>query len=264
MNEGNRANIHTHGRFVWHDLVSYDRPASVAFFTKLFGWKTRGEDAQSADYVHFLNNDVDLGGAPKREKDPHTPPHWLGYVTVDDVAASAERVKKLGGQVFVGPMHIERVGTFAVIADPTGGVVSLFRSDESETPDTGAPAGVGNFCWNELMSTDPEKAAAFYSEVLGWSWDSMDMGPMGTYRIAKRNGGQAAGLMKTPLQGGPGHSYWLNYVAVENVDGKTKEAESLGGKVVQPPMDIPNIGRASVLQDPTGVHFALFQPAPRS
>jgi len=248
--------LHTHGRFVWHDLISHDRPASVAFFTKLIGWKTRDEDPVSADYVHFLNGERDLAGAPKQEPNPQTPPHWLAYVTVDDVAASAERVKKLGGQVFMGPMHIERVGTMAVVADPTGGVLSLFRLDASEDPETDDRPAVGTFCWNELASTDPAKAAAFYGEVFGWSWDEMDMGPMGTYRLAKRNGKQVCGLMQTMV---PGHSYWLSYIAVADVDAKTKEAEGLGAKVVNPPMDIPNVGRFSILQDPAGVHFALFR-----
>ncbi len=42
--------LHTRGRFVWHDLVSYDRAKSVPFFTKLIGWTTREEDV--AEYVH--------------------------------------------------------------------------------------------------------------------------------------------------------------------------------------------------------------------
>jgi predicted enzyme related to lactoylglutathione lyase len=178
------------------------------------------------------------------------------YVTVEDVPASVERVKKLGGQVFAGPMHIEKVGTMAVVADPTGGVLSLFRLDHPEDPETDATPAVGTFCWNELASTDPARAAAFYGEVFGWSWDEMDMGPMGVYRIAKRNGKQVGGLMQTQV---PSHSYWLNYLAVTDVDAKTNEAQSLGAKVINPPIDIPNIGRFSILQDPTGVFFALFK-----
>lgn len=253
MSEG----LHTHGRFVWHDLISYDRPRSVAFFTKLMGWKTHEEDPSTADYVHFLNHGRELAGAPLRERDPHTPPHWLAYVTVDDVAATAERVKRLGGQILAGPMHIERVGTMAVIADPTGGVLSAFRLDAGEDPEREGPPGPGEFCWNELASTDPARAAAFYSEVFGWKWDEIDMGPIGIYRTAKRsNGQQIAGLMKTMV---PGHSYWLGYLAVADVDQKTSEATSLGAEIVAPPMDIPNVGRFSVLRDPTGVHFALFR-----
>lgn len=250
------ANLHTHGRFVWHDLNSDDRPASVAFFTKLMGWKTHDEDGTTAEYVHFQNDGKDIGGAPQREKDARTPPHWLAHVTVDDVAQTVARVKELGGQVYAGPMTIERVGTFAVIADPTGGVLSAFRMQESEDPETDAIPAVGTVCWNELNSTDPEKAAAFYGEVFGWSWTAQDMGPIGTYRVATRNGKQVAGLLKTMV---PGHSYWLSYLAVADVDAKTKEATSLGAKVVSPPTDIPGVGRAAMIQDPAGVHFALFK-----
>ncbi len=248
--------LHTHGRFVWHDLNTHDRARSIEFFTKLIGWKTRNEDPKSKEYVHFLNGDQDLAGAPAL--DAHVPPHWLAYVTVDDVAAAAERAKKLGGQVLMGPMHIERVGTMAVLGDPTGGAIAAFRLDESEEPETDARPALGTFCWNELHSTEPEKAAAFYAELFGWSFKDMDMGPMGTYRLAMRGDKQTAGLMKTMV---PGQSYWLHYIAVANVDATTKEAEKLGGKVITPPTDIPGMGRFSVLQDPTNVFFALFMGA---
>jgi uncharacterized protein len=33
----------------------------------------------------------------------------------------------------------------------------------------------------------------------------------------------------------------------------------LGGKVIAPPMDIPDIGRFSIVQDPQGATFALFK-----
>jgi predicted enzyme related to lactoylglutathione lyase len=39
----------------------------------------------------------------------------------------------------------------------------------------------------------------------------------------------------------------------------TDKAQSLGAKLQVPPTDIPNIGRFSVLSDPQGATFALFQ-----
>lgn len=246
------------GRFVWHDLMTYDRNGAVPFYTKLLGWKTREQDVASADYVHFLNDGKDIAGAPKREKDAHAPPpHWLAYVTVDDVDATCAKVKSLGGQVHYGPVTMERVGTFAVIADPTGGVIAAFKPEKEEPEPQGMPA-VGTFCWDELATTDPEKAVKFYSAVFGWTFDAMDMGPMGTYHLAKRNGQQTAGVMKNP-PGSPPMSYWLHYIATKNVDGSTRNAREIGAKVLVEPMDIPNIGRFSVLQDPAGAVFALFQ-----
>jgi predicted enzyme related to lactoylglutathione lyase len=54
---------------------------------------------------------------------------------------------------------------------------------------------------------------------------------------------------------------WLSYVIVDSVDASTKKAESLGAKVDVPPTDIPNIGRFSVITDPTGATLGLYQNA---
>jgi hypothetical protein len=48
-------------------------------------------------------------------------------------------------------------------------------------------------------------------------------------------------------------------VAVASVDASTKRVESLGGKVVVPPSDIPNMGRFSVFTDTTGATLCMFQ-----
>jgi predicted enzyme related to lactoylglutathione lyase len=56
-------------------------------------------------------------------------------------------------------------------------------------------------------------------------------------------------------------SNWLAYFAVADCDASTTKASELGGKVIAPPMDIPNIGRFSIVQDPQGAVFALFKTA---
>jgi len=61
------------------------------------------------------------------------------------------------------------------------------------------------------------------------------------------------------MKGVPAH--WLVYSAVTDVDGSAKLAGELGGKVLSPPMDIPNVGRFAVLQDPQGAGFAVYKGA---
>jgi predicted enzyme related to lactoylglutathione lyase len=63
-------------------------------------------------------------------------------------------------------------------------------------------------------------------------------------------------LPPAPRVGGQGH--WLEYVAVESVDEATKLHEKLGAQVHVPPSDIPNVGRFSIVRDPTGGGIALF------
>jgi predicted enzyme related to lactoylglutathione lyase len=43
---------------------------------------------------------------------------------------------------------------------------------------------------------------------------------------------------------------------VDNIDETVKKVEELGGKVIVPPMDIPEVGRFSVFADPQGAFIS--------
>jgi len=47
---------------------------------------------------------------------------------------------------------------------------------------------------------------------------------------------------------------------VEDVDATVARARELGGTVPRDPMDVMDLGRMAVVNDPAGVHFALWQP----
>jgi hypothetical protein len=121
----------------------------------------------------------------------------------------------------------------------------------------------GALTWNELFTDNVDAAGKFYVQTIGWKTEAVDMGPMGTYTLFQRAGedkeGNAAGMMKLSpdMQGVPPH--WLAYFAVADCDASAKKVGELGGKVVVPPTDIPNIGRFAIAQDPQGATFALFK-----
>ena len=117
----------------------------------------------------------------------------------------------------------------------------------------------GTPCWYELSTSDPNAAQGFYNALLGWSW--ADAGMEGfDYRLAKSDGDMVAGMMKAQ-DPGPGPS-WMIYFATDDCDSTTAAVVADGGKVHQPPTDIPGTGRFAVLADPQGVAFGLLQPAP--
>jgi hypothetical protein len=128
---------------------------------------------------------------------------------------------------------------------------------------TQAPPAIGTFCWNELMTRDATKAKQFYTQLFGWKTDQMDMGPAGTYTMYVNGGQHVGGMMALTgpeTQDVPPH--WLAYVSVTNVDEATKKAQKLGASVCVPPTDIPNnIGRFSIITDPTGASLGLYQSA---
>jgi len=50
---------------------------------------------------------------------------------------------------------------------------------------------------------------------------------------------------------------WISYVTVDSVDTTAQQAEKLGGKILMPPRDIPEVGRFAVIQDPQGASIAI-------
>ncbi len=111
----------------------------------------------------------------------------------------------------------------------------------------------GAFSWCELMTEDVEKARAFYTKLLGWTLEDGD----GGYIVVKAGEQQIGGMMKTPPEAAGTPSQWGAYVTVDDVDAQSEKAKALGGAVLVAPTDIPNVGRFSVIQDPTGATLNL-------
>lgn len=110
------------------------------------------------------------------------------------------------------------------------------------------------FCWHGCVSTDVEKAKAFYPEVLGWTAMDVEMGTE-TATMLVNNGVPRAHLMAPPMEGVPSH--WSNYLRVDDVDARTAACVANGGTLVAPAMDIPP-GRFSVVNSPSGATVCLF------
>lgn len=119
----------------------------------------------------------------------------------------------------------------------------------------------GMFCWNELMTRDPEAAGKFYSELVGWN--PVDSGMPGmAYTLLKVGEKDAGGMMAMPAEV-PAEvpSHWMSYITVDDVDAAAKKVTELGGQLLHGPMDIPNVGRFCVIQDPTGAAVSLIKLA---
>jgi predicted enzyme related to lactoylglutathione lyase len=117
------------------------------------------------------------------------------------------------------------------------------------------------FVWRELMTTDVGKAVQFYTRLFGWKAEEMDMGGGMKYTMFKKGDKQVGGAYKQMPEQKNIPSNWLGYVSVENVDAASDKASSLGGKIMMPPADIPNVGRFSVVMDPQQAAIALFRGA---
>ncbi|HET8524890.1 MAG TPA: VOC family protein [Thermomicrobiales bacterium] len=115
----------------------------------------------------------------------------------------------------------------------------------------------GQFVWRDLICTDAAKVEAFYTQLFGWTVNAVDMGGGETYRMLGHNGQEFGGIGQWD-EGLDLPSAWRSYVTVENTDEATAQAVKLGGQVVEAPTDIPNVGRFSVVTDPTGAAISPF------
>ena len=113
------------------------------------------------------------------------------------------------------------------------------------------------FVHNELNTTDPEKAKAFYGQLFsGWKLEDMPM-PIGTYTMIRIGNGTGGGIMQHPMPGQP--SIWIPYISVEDLAASTAKAKALGGKVIKDVTEIPGMGSFSIVLDPTGAAIGLWK-----
>jgi len=249
---------HEPGTFSWVELATRDGAAAKRFYTSLFGW---GVDempvGDGTTYTMLTKNGKRVGALYQMSAQQQgVPPHWNSYVTVASADDSAAQAKKLGGNVMLEPFDVLDAGRMAVLSDPTGAVFSLWQPKRHIGADLVNEPGA--FCWNELYTTDPNKAADFYMGLFGWTKDARHM-DYGEYVIFNRGGRQMCGMMQIPKEWRPVPPHWLVYFSVDDCDASVAKATSLGAKAMMPPMDIENVGRFAMLTDPEGAGFAVIK-----
>jgi uncharacterized protein len=120
----------------------------------------------------------------------------------------------------------------------------------------------GRFLWLELMTNDVDAAKAFYTETLGWGTQTMQSSGGPPYTMFTAASGPVGGVWSLSeeerAQGVPPH--WRAYIGTPDVDAATQKAVDAGGRVLMKAMDIPGIGRMSVVTDPHGAAFGPYTP----
>jgi uncharacterized protein len=119
----------------------------------------------------------------------------------------------------------------------------------------------GNFCWNELLTQDVERAKRFYADTIGWSFESMPMQDGATYWLAKVGDKPVGGLFPTDrpdFDGVP--ESWMSYLAVDDVDKRVAKALAGGAKLMRPIFDVPGVGRIAILTEPGGAGVGWMTP----
>ncbi len=116
----------------------------------------------------------------------------------------------------------------------------------------------------EIPALDVEKLKTFYEAVFGWKIE-LALGPIEYWTIQTVPVDANGMLLRPGVNGGMykkqvPESKPINYFAVESISDFLAKTEKMGGKVIQPKQEVPNVGWIAAAEDPEGNEFALIQP----
>jgi predicted enzyme related to lactoylglutathione lyase len=133
---------HTAGTFCWIENGTTDQHAARAFYTSLFGW-TAVDNPMGPDAFYTI------------------------YLREGRTVASAYKLSQMEqhGQI-IPPFDVQTFGRMAVIQDPAGAIFCVWQAKTHIG--VSVRDEFGSLCWADLNTSDPAKAAAFYSGLFGW------------------------------------------------------------------------------------------------
>ena len=109
----------------------------------------------------------------------------------------------------------------------------------------------GEFIWADLSSYRPDVTRPFYSQIFEWSFDDY------AALVSKR---PTSGLYQMPQKfidmGMP--SFWMSYIAVDDVSRTVEIAKEYGGKVEVGPTEFEGGGEYALIRDPLGAGFTVY------
>ena len=242
----------------WVDLMVPDVAGASAFYSAVLGWTVPEPQEEYGGYVVGQVRDAAVAGIGPEQPGARTA--WTLYFATDDADRTAAAAADNGGTVLLPPGDVGPLGRMGVLADPSGAAFGLWQAG------TMIGAGLvnepGGLLWEDLRSTDPAAAKAFYGALFGYRYDPVDMAGTDydtfTHPAEQAPLGGMGGLMGLP---DGTSSHWLVYFAVADADAAVRAVESAGGRVVAPAKDTP-YGRMAAVADPYGAVFMVMQADP--
>jgi predicted enzyme related to lactoylglutathione lyase len=248
------------GIFCSVDLATTDPAEAIAFYGELFGWEPEtvpGGEATTYTMMHLKDDEVCAIYETHADWGENVPSsNWFSSVSVENADATAVRAVELGGVALDEAFEVFKMARVAVIQDPAGAVFAAWQPREH----IGARRvnDVGCMAWNELQTHDPEKASEFYSALFGWELERMEEDGKLAYVLIKNNGWMNGGIAPMTEQHGDAPPHWLPYFTTASCDAAAEKMKSLGGTTIVGPWDM-DAGKISVVSDPQGAMFALFE-----
>lgn len=231
---------HDNGTPIWLDaaVASLDQHLELrAFLSRVFDWTWEVGDAQMGHYAQALHGGQPVMGLMVNEQMAGV---QTVYFAAADAAASVARAAELGATVAFPATAVMDLGVMAVLADPLGATFGFWQPGTFQgfgvAYEPNAPG------WFDHVSEDPERAATFYSELLGHPIISPDP----AMRILA-NGEQWFASVSHPQFDSP--AQWNPIIVVDSLDRVRDLIPRLGGAILVEEMAVPG-SALSIFREP--------------
>lgn len=122
---------------------------------------------------------------------------------------------------------------------------------------------VGSIGWHDLTVGDAEGVRDFYSRVVGWRPEPVDMGGYSDFAMTAPGGGEpVAGVCHARGGNADLPAQWMVYIIVDDVEQAAERCREAGGEVVAGPKAMGGAGYC-VIRDPVGAVATLYSPEVR-
>lgn len=115
------------GDFCWEQLASPELSNARTFYSEVVGWRTIAAPSGDLETFGFGAGPGEQAATLVAVGSGGQPPGWLTFIVVESLGAACERTVKLGGQVLSAENVVPGIGAYAVVRDPQGAVLGLFK-----------------------------------------------------------------------------------------------------------------------------------------
>jgi len=252
------------GKIIWRDLLTDDPVASKKFYGELFNWTFESVGvaaglSSDTTYTLIRHNGRLIGGmidtvALSNRSDIS---QWIVSMSVTDIDVAVAAFIAGGGEVKTPPTDLQRRGKMAVVRDAEGALLALLQTRDGDPADH--EPEVDGFLWDELWTTDVERATTFYADVAGLKAETVhvdgDPETGKSYRLLKDGEKPRVGIMVNPLEGlGP---VWVSYIRVQSPAEITARVAELGGSIIVAAQPRAIGGEVAFIAGPSGAGIAL-------
>ena len=243
------------GKVVSHELATIDVARSKAFYGTVFGWTFQDLVTKPRPYTVVLREGVPIGGMFQfLPKDPgkHNG-EWLPMISTANVDAAVEKARAGGATILSEPRDVPHRGRFALVVDPQKAVFFFLRASGGDPRD--AVAGINDWIWDELWTSDPSAALGFYGGLFPYQSAVVTKTITGDYHLLSSGGQPRAGVMK--LEAADVRPHWVPFIRVADVKETVARAVAAGASVLIEPSQTTRGGLAALLLDPTSAPIII-------